>query len=76
MEETQFQTRLRENLGLRVGPEMAKYLLKKLSDGTPGQSGISAMGGDARTGIPLLKTISIDTLKSLADDGDRPTESA
>ena len=76
MQETEFQSRLRERLGLRVGPEMAKYLLKKLADGTLGQSEITAMGGDAKTGIPLLKTISIDTLKSLADDGDRPTESA
>ena len=68
MEETQFQSALRERLGLRVGPEMAKYLLKKISEGTLGQSSISAMGGDAKTGIPMLKTISIDTLKQIAQD--------
>lgn len=75
MEETQFQSVLRTRLGLRVGPEMAKYLLKRLSDGTLGENAISAIGGDAKTGIPLLKTISIDTLKSLADE-DRPTPTA
>jgi len=68
MEETELQTRLREQLGLRVGPEMAKYLLKKISDGTLGQSSISAMGGDAKTGIPMLKTIPIATLKQIAQD--------
>jgi hypothetical protein len=75
MEENEFQSRLRERLGLRVGPEMAKYLLKRISEGTLSQSTISAMGGDAKTGIPIHKTISIDTLKALADD-DRPTSQA
>jgi len=74
MEETELQARLREQLGLRVGPEMAKYILKRLSDGTLGQSSISAMGGDAKTGIPTLKKIPIATLRSLAED--RPSESA
>jgi len=74
MEETELQRCLRERLGLRVGPEMAKYLLKKLSDGTLGQSAISAMGGDAKTGIPMNKSIPIATLKSLAQD--RPTPNA
>ena len=68
MEETELQKQLRERLGLRVGPEMAKYLLKKMSDGTLGQGSISAMGGDAKTGIPMLKNIPIDTLKSIAQD--------
>ena len=72
MEETELQRRLREHLGLRVGPEMAKYLLKKLSDGTFNQSAVSAMGGDAKTGIAVNKSIPIATLKSLADDRATP----
>jgi len=72
MEETEFQSRLRERLGLRVGPEMAKYLLKRISEGTFGQSTISAIGGDAKTGIPIHETIPIATLRALADD-DRPS---
>ena len=71
MEETQFQSALRERLGLRVGPEMAKYLLKKLEGAALGQVSISAMGGDAKTGIPIHKTIPIATLKAIAQD--RPT---
>ena len=51
---------------------MAKYLLTKLSQ--PAAGSISAMGGDARTGIPMHKTIPIATLKTLADD--RPTPQA
>jgi hypothetical protein len=75
MEEPEFQSRLRDRLGLRVGPEMAKYLLKRLSEGTLGQSAITAMGGDAKTGIPISRTISIDALKALAADA-RPTPKA
>ncbi len=74
MEETELQRRLREHLGLRVGPEMARYLLKKLSDGTLGQGTISAMGGDAKTGIAMNKSIPLATLKALAED--RPTSTA
>ncbi len=74
MEETELQSRLRERLGLRVGPETAKYLLKKLSDGTLGQGTISAMGGDAKTGIAINKSIPIATLKAIAED--RPTSQA
>jgi ribosomal protein S6E (S10) len=72
MEETELQSRLRNRLGLRVGPEMAKYLLKKLSDGTLGQGSISAMGGDAKTGIPMHQSIPIATLKALAEDQPTP----
>ena len=50
---------------------MAKYLLKKLEGATLGQGSISAMGGDAKTGIPIHKTIPIATLKAIAQD--RPT---
>ena len=70
MEETEFQTRLRERLGLRVGPEMAKYLLAKLSQ--PAAGNVSAMGGDARTGIPTHRIIPIAMLKGLADDRPNP----
>jgi len=52
---------------------MARYLLKKLADGTLGQGSISAMGGDAKTGIPIHKTIPIATLKALAQDRANPT---
>jgi len=74
MEETELQRRLREHLGLRVGPEMAKYLLKKLTDGTFNQGAVSAMGGDAKTGIAINKSIPVATLKALAED--RPSPNA
>ena len=71
MEETEFQSRLRQRLGLRVGPEMAKYLLKRMAEGNLGESAIDAMGGDARTGIPMRMQIKMHTLKSLTKE-DRP----
>jgi hypothetical protein len=65
MEETEFQARLRERLGLRVGPEMAAYLLKRLNDGTLGEITIPAMGGDARTGMPVLRQLNAAELKAI-----------
>jgi hypothetical protein len=65
MEETEFQSRLCERLGLRVGPQMAGYLLKRLSDGTLGESAIPAMGGDARTGMPVLRQLGAAELRAL-----------
>src|SRR5687767_15821406 len=65
MEETEFQARLRERMGLRVGPEMAAYLLKQVSAGTLGESAIPAMGGDARTGMPVLRQLGMAELKAI-----------
>jgi hypothetical protein len=74
MEETEFQTRLRERLGLRVGPEMARYLLGRLNTGTLGAGSIPAMGTDARTGIPVLRDITSIELRAAANP-DRPQTS-
>jgi hypothetical protein len=71
MEETEFQKRLRGGLGLRVGPEMAKYLLKRMAEGKLGDAAIAAMGGDAKTGVPLRTVIKVEALRALAKE-DRP----
>ena len=73
MVETEFQARLRQKLGLRVGPEMAKFLMRRMGEGSLGESAISAMGGDARTGVPVMRTIPIQVLKNLARE-DRPSK--
>lgn len=64
MGETQLQARIREQLGLRVGPEMAAYVLKQLSSGD-GSSPIAVIASDARTGVPLRKELSPNVLRPL-----------
>ena len=63
MGETELQRRVREQLGLRVGPEMAAYVLKQL--GSNGGTPIPVIAADARTGTPLRKELSPTVLRSL-----------
>jgi len=49
--ESREQTLIREKLGLRVGPEMARYISGQLALGHDGT--ILVIGGDARTGRPM-----------------------
>jgi hypothetical protein len=67
MGETELQARVRERLGLRVGPEMAAYILKQLTD--DGDASIPVIAADARTGVPLRKELSPATLRPLVAPG-------
>lgn len=57
----------RQNLGLRIGPEMAAWVQRRLesADGPP----FGVVGADARTGLPVCREFSPaqlpDMLKSL-----------
>jgi hypothetical protein len=53
VEFAEVQQRVLDAYGIRVEPEMAKYLLRRLSAG--GKVGV--IGGDARTGMPTRKLI-------------------
>ncbi len=73
MQESELQRIYRQMLGLRVGPEMARYVLARLRQGTagekiPGES-IPVMGGDARTGLPLRREIDADMLRAMLPPG-------
>jgi hypothetical protein len=59
--ETPLQQRIREQLGLRVGPETAAYLARQ-AEASP--SYIPAMAGDARTGRPILAELDPDDLRA------------
>ena len=63
MGETELQQRVRERLGLRVGPEMAAYILKQLKDDR--DASIPVIAADARTGVPLRQELDPSTLRSL-----------
>ena len=61
MPETPFQQRIREQLNLRVGPETAAYLARRLDESA---DSVPVMAGDARTGRPLLTDLDAAALKA------------
>jgi hypothetical protein len=65
MGETELRARVREQLGLRVGPEVAAYILEQLKH-RDGDAAIPVIAADARTGIPLRKELAAATLRPLA----------
>lgn len=71
MQESQLQALVRQHAGLRVGQEMAEYLLKRIQQGS---ASVRIIGADARTGIPLHRELDLDTLPGLAQalGHDRP----
>ena len=60
MPETEVQQKLRERFGLRLGPEMAAYVLRQL-DQNP--ESIPVIGSDARTGVPCRVKLPTGDLK-------------
>ena len=69
MEETEVQALLREQLGLRIGREMASYIVRQLGtalDPSTAQSTIRIIAGDARTGLPLCVELPCERLRALA----------
>ncbi len=49
----------REKLGLRGGPAMSEYIVKRIA--TPdAPASIPVIGGDARTGIPARKEFPVE----------------
>lgn len=64
MGENELQRYVREQLGLRVGPEMAAYILKRLNaDDAPAP--IPVIAADARTGIAVRKELPPAVLRPL-----------
>ena len=61
MSENDVQRRVREKYGLRLGPEMAAYVLRQLQEGT--LQTIPVIAGDARTGVAVRKQLPADELR-------------
>lgn len=71
MRESDLQELVRRRLGLRVGKEMAAYMLEQIGQlgAVPGAaSDIAVIGGDARTGTPVRTRIASETLRQLLQD--------
>ncbi len=74
MRESELQARVRRQLGLRVGPEMAAYILKRLTAAATSADAATfpVMASDARTGIPLRTELSTASLRDDAASAANP----
>jgi hypothetical protein len=71
MDERELQERVRRRLGLRVGREMAGYMLERIEPlgAVPGGGpDVDVIGGDARTGEPVRTRFSAEVLRQLLHD--------
>ena len=74
-QETPVQAVVRRQLGLRIGPEMAAYLVRSAEaaaiaggSGTVGAVGtVAVIGGDARTGVAMRKQVPIEAVQRVLD---------
>lgn len=55
-----------DRLGLRIGPEMANYVLRRMTtpseDTDRSRNPVAVMAGHAMTGVPLRQVIDLDGL--------------
>jgi hypothetical protein len=69
MDSAEMRRTLREVAGLRVGPHTAEYVAGQLTATHAAEAGCFVMGGDARTGRPVRRQV---TLKMLARESADP----
>jgi len=55
VDEREIRRRLIAQFGIRVEPEMSRYVLRRINSG--GAGSIPIMGGDARTGVAVRTLI-------------------
>jgi ribosomal protein S6E (S10) len=75
-QETPVQAAVRRQLGLRIGPEMAAYLVRSAEaaaiaggSGTLGTAGtVALIGGDARTGVAMRKQVPLEMVRQVLGD--------
>lgn len=65
-EESRIQQILLQRFGLRVQPEMGRYVLAQLRDGHP-EKPISIRAGDARTGVAVKRIVPHAELRAAMD---------
>ena len=66
MSEAEVRQRMLEAYGIRVEPEMTRYVLKKLQQAGNALRELPVIGGEARTGIPVRKLIDPSRLTAVA----------
>lgn len=68
IEETPVQAAVRRQLGLRIGPEMAQYLVRSAEAAAIGGGPVAVIGGDARTGLPQRRQVPAELLQQVLED--------
>ncbi len=63
MNPPEVQRLLLAHLGLRVGPEVAAYVLRRLTQAGDALRELPVIGGEARTGIPVRMNIELARLQ-------------
>ena len=64
MSPEEIQRAMLDQFGIRVQPEMSKYILTHLQKGA--QTEIAVMGSRARTGVPVRQRITLGALQQPA----------
>lgn len=67
MTETEMQQRMLEAYGIRVEPEMCRYVIKRLAQAGAALSELPIIGGEARTGTPVRRTVDPAKLQAIAN---------
>ena len=57
MELTDVQQRVLDAYGIRVEPEMGRYVIRRLQQAGAALRELPVIGGDARTGVPVRRLI-------------------
>ena len=68
MDASHVQDLFLRRLGIRIGPEMAGYVLRRLRAGEQSAvpiGPVAVMGGDARTGVPVRQFVDPSLLVGL-----------
>jgi hypothetical protein len=60
VEESELRSLIRDRLGLRIEPEMSKYVLRRAGESN---RPIEVLGSDARTGTPRRQIVDLRLLR-------------
>ena len=62
MDDSEIRRRVLAQFGLKIEPEMSRYLGRRLTSGEA--TTVAVLGGDARTGVPLCLQIDLQSLRA------------
>lgn len=64
MQDSELRLLVRDRLGIRIEPEMCKYVLRRAADS---DQPLAVIGGDARTGVPRREILDPRALRQGID---------
>ena len=70
MDATDVRKRMLAQFGIRIEPAMSAYVLRQLAQQAGPGASFPVMGGDARTGVPVRRSIPVAAFAAAAADRD------